>query len=185
MKIYRFKMTLADNEELLRVIDIPGNYTFEAFHFAILSAINFDDSQLASFYLGDSQWNKGQEVTLMDMGDESAPITMRDARIDQMLSKKGDKLIYVYDFILMWTFYLELQDILEHNPNWDYPMLVEEKGEAPDQYGEQGRYPDELSDEDKKIIEQIKKQGFNFGLGNDYEGGGDYGDEYSDDDDYY
>ena len=180
MKIYRIKLTQSDNEDLLRLIDIPGNYTFEALHLAILSALEFDDSQLASFYMSDDQWNKGQEITLLDMGDDASPLTMQEVQLDHFITKKGSKLIYVYDFILMWTFYLELQDIVEENPNWEYPMLVEEKGASPDQYGEESRYPDEISDEDQQIIDEIKKQGLNFGYGDDY------GKEGNDnDDDYY
>ncbi len=167
MNIYRFKVSLKNHDDLLRVIDIPGNYTFEGLHLAILSAVNFDDSQLASFYVSDDKWEKGQEITLLDMGDDAAPLIMQDARLDKMLKKKGEHLIYVYDFILMWTFYLELHDIIEPNPEWEYPMLVEEEGPAPDQYGEKGQYPDEISEEDQKIIEQIKKQGFDFNLGDD------------------
>ncbi len=173
MKIYRFKVTLANHDDLLRVIDISGDYTFEGLHLAILSSVNFDDSQLASFYLSDEKWEKGQEMTLLDMGDDASPITMNEVRIDKMLKKKGARLIYVYDFILMWTFYLELQDILEPNPNWEYPMLVEETGNPPDQYGEKGRYPDEISDEDQKIIDRLKEEGFNLGLGGEFNEGDD------------
>lgn len=186
MHIYRFRVTLSDNEEFLRVIDIPGNYSFEALHLSILSAVNFDDSQLASFYISNQQWEKEQEITLLDMGDDAAPLTMQEAQIDKMLKKKGERLIYVYDFILMWTFYLELQDVLEPNPEWEYPMLVEEQGSSPDQYGDKSHYPDEISDEDQQIIDQIKKEGLNLGMGDNPNKGSGYDDEdYGFDEDDY
>jgi len=165
MNIYRFSVTLPDYQDFLRVIDIPGNYSFEDLHLAILSAVDFDDSQLASFYLSDQAWNVGQEITLMDMGEDTSPLTMKDARIDAMLDQKGAHLIYVYDFILMWGFYLEVQDITEPNPEWEYPILVEEVGAPPDQYGDKGHYPDKISDEDQQLIDKLKSQGLNLGFG--------------------
>lgn len=169
-QIYRFSVTMPDDEDFERVIDIPGNYSFEALHLATLSAVNFDDSQLASFYLSNPKWQKGQEITLVDMGDEQAPPTMASVQLDQMLTESGARLVYVYDFILMWTFYLELMAITAPDPTWEYPMLVEETGSSPDQYGEQSHYPEALSDEDQDLIDQLKQQGLNLGLGNDEPG---------------
>lgn len=183
-QIYRFSVTMPDNEELERVIDIPGDYTFEAFHFAILSAVNFDDSQLASFYVSNQKWEKGKEITLMDMGDEQAPPTMDSVKLDQMLTEEESRLVYVYDFILLWTFYLELIAIASPNPNWEYPMLVEETGDAPDQYGEKSHYPEALSDEDQQLIEQLKQQGLNLGLGGEDHEGDEDQDSYDDDQQY-
>ncbi len=166
-QIYRFSVTMPDDEAFERIIDIPGEYTFEALHLAILSAVNFDDSQLASFYISDQSWEKGEEITLMDMGDDQALPTMASLSLDQKLTQPEARLVYVYDFILLWTFYLELIAIAAPNPNWEYPMLVEEAGSAPDQYGEQSHYPEALSDEDQALIEQLKQQGLNLGLGGD------------------
>ena len=184
-QIYRFSVTMPDDEEFERVIDIPGDYTFEALHLAVLSAVGFDDAQLASFYLSDNAWQKGQEITLMDMGDEQAPPTMASIRLDQKLTQPESRLVYVYDFILMWTFYLELIAIAAPNPSWEYPMLVEENGPGPDQYGEQSHYPDPLSDEDQETIEQLKQQGLNLGFSDDEPGEDDDRTEPYDDDNAY
>lgn len=190
MTVYRFKVQQSDNEELVRVIDIPDGYTLEHLHLAILSAINFNAGELASFYMSDEHWNKGQEINLVDMGEGAEAMTMADCKLNQMVSEKGDKLIYVYDFLAMWTFCLELQDKVKAQKDLEYPVLVEEHGEAPDQYGEGGSLG-ELSEEDEKFIEKLKKQGLN--LGGDATGGneeddydddewGDYGDYGGDDD---
>lgn len=185
MTVFRFKVIQGNNEELVRVIDIPGNYTLEHLHLAILRSINFQEGELASFYQSDEQWNKDREIHLMDMGTDEESVTMADCKLNQVVSEKGDRLIYVYDFMAMWTFYVELQDIVKAQKELEYPVLVEEKGEAPDQYGEGAL--GELSEEDEKLIEQLKQQGLNLGGGGEEGniGGGEYGeDEWSDYDDF-
>ena len=184
-QIYRFSITMPDDEAFERIIDIPGDYTFEALHLAVLSAVNFDDAQLASFYVSDASWQKGEEITLMDMGDENAPATMESLRLADKLTQPEARLVYVYDFILMWTFYLELIAIAAPNPNWEYPMLVEEAGTSPDQYGEQSHYPEALSDEDQELIEQLKQQGLNLGRDSDDSQDDETGTEPYDDDNLY
>lgn len=184
-QIYRFSVTMPDDESFERIIDIPGDYTFEALHLAVLSAVNFDDAQLASFYISDAYWQKGEEITLMDMGDENAPATMESLKLEDKLTQPEARLVYVYDFILLWTFYLELIAIAAPNPNWEYPMLVEEAGTSPDQYGEQSHYPEALSDEDQELIEQLKQQGLNLGNDSDDSGDGEEGTEPYDDDNLY
>ena len=42
------------------------------------------------------------------------------------------KMIYVYDFLSMWTFYVELADISEQAEGVDYPNLMYVHGQLPD-----------------------------------------------------
>jgi len=177
MEVYRFDIRLADDYSIKRVIDIPADWSFEDFHLSILSSIDFQPSELASFYISDKDWNKKQEITLTDMGDEDNTFIMRDLRLKDLVQEKGACIVYVYDFVLMWTFNIELTDLVEARNDMEYPILMEEEGKAPQQFKDKNRYPDEISDEDQQIIEQLKQQGLNFSTG--------FEDDYNDEEDEY
>lgn len=162
--VYRFQVTQRDDHELIRIIDINADATFEDLHLSILSSINFDNAQLASFYLSDKNWRKGEEITVVDMGGDEVMLVMSDYKLNDLLKNKGDRLIYVYDFVLLWTFKVELIEILKGNPELEYPYLIDEKGKAPDQYGDKSRYPEKLSSEDQIIIDMMKDHDMDFNI---------------------
>lgn len=142
-----------------RVIEIRGSQTFEDLHNAILSSVGFDNSQLASFYLCDDDWNRKMEITLIDMSSDESDITpiMGDTQIADFVHHIGDKLRYVYDFVLMWSFMLEATDIITTGTNGrKFPLLVESIGEAPKQYETVEKYPAQITDDDDIYINELK-----------------------------
>ena len=42
-------------------------------------------------------------------------------------------LIYVYDFMALWTFFVEVMEIVEPAPGMSYPHLVFAQGEVPEE----------------------------------------------------
>jgi hypothetical protein len=146
--VYRFRVTFEDYDDVYRDIEIKSKQTFEDLHKIIQKSINFDSSQLASFYMSDDNWGKGQEITLMDMSEpdmddederpgnkKPAPITMKDARLADFILDPHQKIYYVFDFMAMWTFYVELIKIIPGPDNGEYPRVVRSVHEAPKQYG--------------------------------------------------
>lgn len=67
---------------------------------------------MASFYKTDKNWNEGEEIPLFSM-EENSTVCMQNFTIQNCITKVGDKLIYVYDFLNLWTFFVELKEILE------------------------------------------------------------------------
>lgn len=147
--VYRFRVTFEDYDDVYRDIEIKSKQTFEDLHKIIQKSINFDSSQLASFYMSDDNWSKGREITLMDMSEpdededdderggpkKPAPITMKDARLADFILDPHQKIYYVFDFMAMWTFYVELIKIIPGPDNGEYPRIVKSVHEAPKQYG--------------------------------------------------
>ena len=73
MKIFRFRVLIdSEDGEVFRDIDIQDNQTLEDLHNSIQLAFEFDNSQMASFYLSDEEWVKGDEITLFDMNEASS-----------------------------------------------------------------------------------------------------------------
>lgn len=146
MAVYRFKVSFEEYEDIYRVIEIKSGQTFYDLHKAILESINFDQKQMASFYMSNDTWKKGQEITLEDMSDDDdepqvkLPI-MKKSQIHDYIDDPHQKIIYVYDFIEMWTLKLELVGIeMKEKPGTKYPACTKTVGPAPKQYDKIQRF---------------------------------------------
>ena len=91
--------------------------------------------------------------------------TMADYPLNDILDRENNKIIYVYDFLNMWTFFVELAAIEEPESGISYPDLLFAHGimpaNAPDmQFGSgtdeedlYGDYDDEgYDDEDLDML---------------------------------
>ena len=88
---------------------------------------------LASFYVSDDEWSQGEEIVLFDMSEGVSKVRMmNETAIEDVFSQSNTKMIYVYDFLSMWTFYVELADISEQAEGVDYPNLMYVHGQLPD-----------------------------------------------------
>jgi hypothetical protein len=146
MALYKFKLTFEEYEDISRVIEIKSSQTFFEFHKAILDSVGFDQKQMASFYMSNDTWKKEQEITLEDMSDDkdenSIPIpTMKDSRLSMFVNDPHQKIVYVYDFIEMWTMHLELVAIeMKEKAGTKYPLCSKSVGLAPKQYDKVQRF---------------------------------------------
>lgn len=130
--IYRFRVILDTKEDVFRDLEIQSQDTLEDLHNAITQAFGFDGQEMASFYQSNDQWEQGQEFPLFNMSDESAHVqTMTNTILETVLNKDTTKMIYVYDFLNMWTFLVELADIGEEQIGQIYPNLMFAQGEVP------------------------------------------------------
>jgi hypothetical protein len=176
MSAYKFRVLIdtSSNDEIFRDIVVKANDNLESFYNAIVKAFGFKGDQMASFYKSNDDWDKGQEVTLMDMGlsDDSEPVLiMSKTKVKDLVTDPKQKLILVYDFMRMWCFLIELVEPVS-KPGSTSPQVVLSVGKAPA--------------EDSKQLDG----GLNFGdtpdLGNDFDDiftGEEDDDESFDDDD--
>ena len=68
------------------------------------------------------------------MSVENRPVqVMSSTRVNEVVSEKRTKLVYVYDFLSMWTFLVELADVGEFEIGRIYPNLMFAQGEIPDE----------------------------------------------------
>ena len=99
---------------------------------SITQAFGFDGIEMASFYLSDESWNQGEEISMFDTseGTESVRL-MNETTINDVVHEMQPKLIYVYDFFNMWTFFVELAEIVDETEGTDYPNLMFVHGQIP------------------------------------------------------
>ena len=109
--IFKIRIILDAEEDIFRDIEIEGDNTLEDLHNTI----------------------QEDEIPLFDMGEGEAPLRlMKDTLLKDIMTEQNPKLIYVYDFLSMWTFFVELADISAKEDGRAYPNLLFSFGELPD-----------------------------------------------------
>ena len=132
MMIYKVRAILDVEKDVIRDILIDSSNNLEDLHKIIAKAFGFNGQEMASFYTSDKDWNQGEEIPLFDMSDAGESISMQSCILKNSLQNKEDKLIYVYDFMSMWTFYIELSDN-NVEESITAPKVVFAFGDAPEE----------------------------------------------------
>ncbi|APY11951.1 hypothetical protein BWZ22_12245 [Seonamhaeicola sp. S2-3] len=132
--IYRFRVILDNDteEDVFRDLEIRESDSLEDLHNIITQSFGFDGTEMASFYISDEQWNQGEEISLFDLSDDGSARLMNETKLNDVVHEAQPKLIYIYDFLSMWTFYVELAEIVEEAESTDYPNLMYVHGQIPD-----------------------------------------------------
>jgi len=167
MPSYKFRVLIdtVSNEEIFRDIIVFGNDNLESFYNTIVKAFAFKGDQMASFYKSNDDWDKGQEITLVDMGlndDVDSVLIMSETKIKEVVTDPNQKMILVYDFMRMWCFLIEHVETLPKNVT--KPQIALSVGKAP-------------AEESKELDAAGMGYGESLDLGNDFD------DIFSDDDD--
>ena len=148
--ILRVTVQLHDRPHPSRTIAIRGKSTLYTFAMAILRAFSFDADHLFGFYNNLKNWTKsGEEYTyntenwasdvIRSMKDSRRSISVKKAKIKDVFTRKGKKMLFLYDFGDEWHFIVEFIEKKPCKGGKRYPAVIERKGEAPQQYW----YPDE------------------------------------------
>lgn len=131
MTTLRFRILLDNVEGVFRDIDIPQDATFGDLHEIIMTGFAFSGMEMASFYVSNEEWEKGEEISLMDLsepGQDTARL-MSETKLSDLVENIGDKLLYVYNFLNMWIFYVDL--IQKNEREISSPEVVLFVGDAP------------------------------------------------------
>ena len=132
--IYRFRVILDAQEDVFRDIEIEATANLEDLHNTITQAFGFGGQEMASFYVSNDHWEQGEEIALFDMSEVPGSLRiMNETQIENVTHKEQTKLIYVYDFLNMWTFLVELAEIADRQEGLTYPNLMFAHGEIPEE----------------------------------------------------
>jgi len=134
VNLFKFRVIMDTEQDVFRDVEIETESNFDSLHKAVLDAFDFEQGEMASFYLSDEEWSKGLEISLMDMGEvDEDSLSMSTTILSDMVMKPGDKILYVYDFMRMWIFYIELIEVKKDKPSTIYPRVALAFGDAPSQ----------------------------------------------------
>jgi len=129
--VYKFVVLSDEDESFVREFEFLDSHTLMDFHNQIQDELEFDKSQMASFYLATDNWEKEEEFTLFDMGTGSS--TMEDAILEDVIFRKNQKLLYVFDFFNERALFIEYTGETKEVNGREYPVCTNSKGIPPKQ----------------------------------------------------
>ena len=133
--ILLFRIISDENQEFFRDLVIDGSDTFLDFHKTLQENLGYDPSQLASFFITTENWEKQQEITLIDMMQEPGleTLTMGEVTIGEYINDINQRMIYVFDFFSERAFFIELIEKSDQTSPRETPFVANSKGEPPPQ----------------------------------------------------
>lgn len=133
--VYRFRLVGAGREPFFRDFELKHDQTFFDFHTIILKELEYDGNQMASFFLADNKWEKGIEINLFDMAEDTfnPVITMEKTQLCELLSEEKQRLLYQFDFFSDRAFFIDLVSITNPVKDAVYPRCSSGKGTPPEQ----------------------------------------------------
>ena len=127
--VYQFRIILDAEDDVIRDIAIKSNSTFEDFHHSIIKSFGFNGSEIATFYVSDDNWNQGETISLLEMNTND--LIMSNIKLEEIFNK-NNKMLYVYDFLKLWTFFIELNKKIDVNDKNNNPSLIFSHGVLPE-----------------------------------------------------
>lgn len=150
MTAYRFRVKLdPDPTSLWRDLVVGSGRTLDEFQTTINATMGLDQGHLwfvgtdEDYWDSDVKYQCPQEFedsrsgSVMGFDEETydaAEATVGDV-VDQLRLDERDRICYLYDYGDEWRFYAILKDIVDDGPSDRGPEVVEESGDAVEQYG--------------------------------------------------
>lgn len=124
----KFRIILNVKEDVLRDIVTNSDITLMELSKIISSEFGFDSTEISTFHHSNENWEQLDEIKIFKI-DELDQI-MDKTPISNFFLSKGDKLIYIYDFLNYWTFFIELFE-LDESVKLDNYKCINSVGEVP------------------------------------------------------
>jgi hypothetical protein len=129
--VYKFLVLSDEDESFVREFEFLDSHTLLDFHNLIQDELEFDKSQMASFFMTTDNWEKEEEFTLFDMGTGSS--TMEVGVLEDIIFRKNQKLLYVFDFFNERALFIEYTGEAKEVDGREYPSCSNSKGVPPKQ----------------------------------------------------
>lgn len=133
--IFRFLLLSDEVEDFKREIQIDADATFFDLHKAIIKSVDYKDGEMTSFFICSDDWEKEQEITLveMDTSSEEDSYTMDASVLNDFLEDERQKLMYVFDYMTERSFFMELREIIT-GKDLDEAICTKSVGTPPPQF---------------------------------------------------
>lgn len=175
--VFHFVILSDEVDDFRREISIDAEATFLDLHDVLLKSCGYKKDQMTSFFICGSEWNKQQEITLIEMNDDPKmeSWTMDKTHLNDLLKAEKTKMLFLFDTICERYLFIQLKTIEERRHLKTAEVTVS-KGKAPVQmmdidkiglndsseeggmYGEDGYNPDELDPEGFMNLEDLSDE---------------------------
>lgn len=152
--IAHLRIILDHSNDIFRDIHINMENNLEQLHHSIIRAFTLKQEEMAAFYISNEEWEQGEEIPLITMQEGSHE--MKDITISDILNNEGSRLLYIQDFLTMWRFMIQVEELLEVSTQKELPSTVLSFGKMPnegpnlkfisEEKKEHDHYGDELDD---------------------------------------
>ncbi len=132
--IHRFKVSLKNNSDIWRIIDIKENQMLSSLHKAIFKAFGRVEEHEYSFFLSNKPYDKESEFTSPGSDTSRERKFATRIRIDSLALYGGPKFLYLFDYGDELWHEVELINVTQRVTRASYPRVVKKQGKSPPQY---------------------------------------------------
>tara|TARA_A100001015_G_scaffold251930_1_gene291236 strand:+ start:3340 stop:3798 length:459 start_codon:yes stop_codon:yes gene_type:complete len=128
---YKIRVILDNDndEDVFKDFEVSKNINLIKFHEYIKKEFNLQGSEMASFYSVNKNWETLIEYTLVPFDDNCVP--MERLSLHEILNNNESSILYVYDFMNMWTFFIELIYETSKKENESHISIIFSRGNVP------------------------------------------------------
>jgi hypothetical protein len=176
--IFLFRIISDENPDFYRDLVAEGTDTFLDFHNTLQKELGYDPTLLASFFITNQQWEKEQEITLIDMTQEPGvtSYTMDLVTLDEHIGELNQRMLYLFDFFSDRAFFIELIEMEDEISPRKTPFIGHCKGDPPPQLAldllmddpPEPEDPDPMDDPDNLRIDDLDPDIFDAGMPEDF-----------------
>lgn len=155
--LYTFRILIDYEKDVFRDVICRQDQSFMDLNKAIIEAFSFKGDQMTSFYMSNENWDKGEEIVQFDMGFEDEVKIMETTLLKDMVKEDDQKILFIYDFLKLWIFYIELISVSEEKKG-DYPQITNRLGISPkeDEKTEDFEMPQDHIGEDSELDPELR-----------------------------
>jgi hypothetical protein len=131
--IYTFRFISDEEDSFILDVNINHDQTFEELHNKIQETLDYDPSQMASFFSSNDEWEKLQEVAQMPMGDDTDVMMMSETTIGELFSERHQRILYIFDYFAERLFFGSLTRTIDAPSPITLPSVSRIEGKVPEQ----------------------------------------------------
>ena len=120
--IFKIRVVADIEEDIFIDLIADKNCNLIGLHNVLLKSFGLNEMEMASFYLSNDNWDKGEEITLFNMEineEENSPKSMGNTFLNDLFKDNICKILYLHDFLNLNIFYIEIlnEEYHEIKPN--------------------------------------------------------------------
>ena len=123
---YNIRVILESKEDVIRNIEINSDCLLSELHYYLIECFDLNKNELASFYTTNNELEINDEIPLISFEDRGS--NMQNTKLEVVLDEHSNNLIYVYDYMKMWRFLIELKSKEE---DFDFKKCLSKIGKMP------------------------------------------------------
>ncbi len=131
MKIKVLRAILDTETDVIRDIAIREHATLFDLHKILVEAFELNSGEMSSFFRSNDDWEQGEEISMMDFDAETRQNAQEKYKLSEVFPSEKSKMLFAYDYMSLWTFYIENIKEKKGNSNEKYPKILSEIGTRP------------------------------------------------------